>query len=119
MEHSTRLPAVMVGSVNSFIGLVRTTKHATVRMEEANMPYKKLVFMLLHGEYEKLPKDLSRQKRRRYNGNEEVFYVRYGPYVFTCVNKKDGQDRDITLVITMIDQRETLKVAPREDAWIH
>lgn len=104
--------------VSERIRLVRPTRHCEERMREARMAYKSLVYYLLHGAEEELPRELSQAKRAKYNGNEDVFYVRWGPYVFTCKNMTDVQNRAITRVITMIDQRETLhEVPPGEGRW--
>lgn len=93
--------------VSERIRLVRPTRHCEQRMLEAKVGYKALVYYLLHGEYEKLPRELSQAKRVKYHGNSDVYYIRWGTYIFTCKNMKDTKGRDITRVITMVDQRIT------------
>jgi len=100
----------------SIIRKIRTTKHAEERMKECNMSYGKLVFCLLHAEPVK-PIHSSAYKKERYNGNKDIYYMQFETYVFTCLNKVN-KNGEITLVITVTDQRVTLKTCPPgEGSW--
>lgn len=99
----------MESLVREDIKPVRMTTHAIERMKLFGLAYKRLVYMLYHADDEK-PLHLGKFKERKYNGNDGVKYLRFGPYVFTVINKPDKKTgRDITLVITLNDQRSTLQ----------
>lgn len=97
---------------------IRITRHAQQRMDEFKISYKKLVWLLLHSTQEKEPHK-GKWKEEKYHGNEGVKYYRNGVYVFTVRNQIDRKTgKDITLVITVTDQRVNLdQVPPGEGSW--
>lgn len=100
----------MEPAVRTDIKPVRMTRHANQRMSEQGMTYNRAVYMLLHS-VDEHPVHMGRYKAMRYHGNEGVRYLRYGTYIFTVKDKPDRKTgMDITLVITVTDQRLTLKM---------
>lgn len=99
---------------------IRVTKHAQQRMDEFKMSYKALVWNLLHSVPEK-EGGKGKWKEEKYGGNEGIKYYRSGTYIFTVKNKKDDRTgKEITLVITLCDQRIDLEeVPPGEGKWTH
>ncbi len=86
------------------------TKHAIERLQESGLPLKGGVSLVEESQEEKLPRDVIESKREKYNGNQGVFYRRNGTFVFVTKYIIDRFTfRPILLVLTLTDQRVTLK----------
>lgn len=99
---------------------IRVTKHAQERMDQFKISYKKLVWLMLNSVPDKDPHK-GKWKEKKYNGNDGIRYYRNGSFIFTVKDKKDEHSgKDITLVITVTDQRIGLKECPPgEGIWTH
>lgn len=89
---------------------IKFTKHAQERMLEAGLTYKQSIWMLQTAIKEK-PQGMGKYKRSRYGAEQEyVSYWRNGTVIFTVLKKNDFRtSQPIILVLTIIDQRVTLR----------
>jgi hypothetical protein len=87
------------------------TKHAKERLRECNLEFKKVYGMIRNSEPEKPLHDRAYKRDRYGNDQEGVFHRRNGTFVFTCkiVENKFNPGEEVILVITMCDQRATVK----------
>lgn len=81
--------------------------HAKDRLREFRISLSTAYYDLCDATQEKAPN--GKYKKERYNGNQGIVYLRFGPVIFTGKRILDFRTRDpIFLVITVTDQRVTL-----------
>lgn len=84
------------------------THHAKERLRQYQVSVGNAYSMLCDAIIEKTPHRAWKQKR--YGGNFNVHYLRFGPYFFTGKEMRDRRSGEpIFLIITMNDQRIFLK----------
>lgn len=80
------------------------TRHAYERLYEFKLKSKEARKMIAEGEDD--PTQATSHKKRRELGEKQIFYRRYGEWVFVC---KPGRNGKVTIVITVVNQKIGLK----------
>lgn len=89
---------------------VMFTWHTTERLQQFGVSFEDGLKMFSNSNKEKLDRGLSKKKREKYHGNQNVFYTRYDEFVFTVKDTTDFKTgRPIWLVLTATNQMINLK----------
>lgn len=98
------------------------TKHAIGRLEQSDLDLKLARrYLKFAQKVNQVRSDKEREyKDEKHGNNEGVFYMQYGPYVYTCriQENKFNPEETILLVITFTDQRQTVKMRQSEAAKV-